>query len=341
MKDPLRLIPLAVFCILALPATLAEAQTATGDWTMQKAEAPGEVVLSISLGRDHGPSRSTSPWAKGSFEGLDFSQGSRREVRFSATREAGRFDFEGYLAGSEGAGLFRFSPDAAFPRDMEALGFPIDERDQLHMAVHDVTTGFAREMQGADLAGLDGDALLALRIHGADLAYIEELRAAGCEIESSDLLIAFRVHGITPAWVRALESDGLTPDDSKLIAMKVHGVSPSWIREIAELGYSGVSEDKLIAFRVHGIDPAYIGALQEVGYDDLKADRLIAFKVHGTTADFIREIQDLGFAPGVDEVIALRVHGVTPEFVESLGSEAVQRGISYVLETKILGGSRR
>ena len=86
-------------------------------------------------------------------------------MNFTITRDAGRFDCEGYLKDGEGAGIFRFTADAQYVQAMSALGFSgIDEEKQFAMAVHDVSLDFAKSMKGENLSGLNTDKLIAFRI---------------------------------------------------------------------------------------------------------------------------------------------------------------------------------
>ena len=87
-------------------------------------------------------------------QGLDLAVQGKRDVQFAITRDAGRFDCEGYLKDGEGAGIFHFTPDASYVKSMKALGFTgIDDEKQFAMAVHDVTLEFAKAMKAEKLDG--------------------------------------------------------------------------------------------------------------------------------------------------------------------------------------------
>src|SRR5579871_6853395 len=126
-----------------------------GDWTITKSDEPGKVEFSLIEHHHGGNSSHQSDWPANSFQGVDFSKPGRQDVHFTITRDAGKIDCEGFLKDGEGAGLFHFHPDANYPREMQSLGFPIDDEKQYAMAIQDVSLEFARQMRGEHLSGLD------------------------------------------------------------------------------------------------------------------------------------------------------------------------------------------
>jgi hypothetical protein len=96
---------------------------------------------------------------------MDVAKPGKQEVYFTISRDAGKFDCEGYIKDGEGAGLFRFTPDPKFAGEMASLGFSgVDDEKQYSMAVMDVTLAFAKEMKSEKVSGLDTDKLIAFRI---------------------------------------------------------------------------------------------------------------------------------------------------------------------------------
>jgi hypothetical protein len=287
------------------------AETHNGNWTISKSAASGKVDFSLIEHREHGTSSHSSDWPMASFQGVDFSKPGRQDVHFTITRDAGKIDCEGFLNDGEGAGLFHFQPDPGFQRQMRSLGFAVDDEKQFSMAVQDVSLEFARQMKNENLAGLDGDKLIAFRIFGVDSAFIHDLRAEGLKISDSDKLVAFRIHGVTPAMVRSLHQAGYSPDEDTLIAMRIHGASPEWIAELKQRGYDHVDLDKLIAFRIHGVSPEFIGKLQGLGYTHPAPDQLIAMRIHNVTPEYIAGLQSRGLHDlSVDQLVSMRIHGI-------------------------------
>jgi hypothetical protein len=258
MKTRITAIVALVFCAFALglaPASRA-AEEFKGNWTIMTSKEPGQVRFGLIHHLDGHNSQSESDWPMGEFLGVDLSSASRRDVAFSITRDAGRFDCKGYLEDGEGAGIFRFAADAQYRKDMSTLGFEgIDEEMQFAMAVHDVSLEFARTMKAEKLSGLTTGMLMAFRIHGVTLQFIREIRAAGLTADDSDKLVAFRIHGVTPAFVAKVETLGyrnLEPD--QLVAMRIHGVTPEYITDMKARGLKNLTIDQLVNLRIHGID---------------------------------------------------------------------------------------
>jgi hypothetical protein len=245
------LAPVLLACTMSTMSFAAE----QGSWTLMQAEEAGRVHFTVMQRRERGgTSRSGSDWPIDAFEGLDVATRARHDVMFTITRDAGRFDCEGYLVDGEGAGLFRFAPDPTFAREMRDLGFGgIDEDEQFAMALHDVSLQFARQMQGENLAEMD-----------------------------ADKLIAFRIFGVSQEFIRDLRREGLTAlDADELVAFRIHDVSPEFIAEIDRLGYANVDGDELVAMRIHGVTPQYISDMQARGLKDLSVDKLVALRIHG------------------------------------------------------------
>src|SRR5579871_5046425 len=165
----IRRIAITTICVAIVAGTLAAwaSETQSGSWTMRHSDEPGKVYFGLIQHRNHGMSNHESDWPSTSFSGVDIAKAGRQDVHFTITRDAGRFDCEGYLNSGEGAGIFHFSPDARYPAEMKALGFAdIDDEKQYAMAVQDVSLAFAKEMQGEHLEDLDTDKLIAFRIFG-------------------------------------------------------------------------------------------------------------------------------------------------------------------------------
>ncbi|HEU5136826.1 MAG TPA: hypothetical protein VFU13_16890 [Steroidobacteraceae bacterium] len=246
-----------VLCVWALGFSQPShaADDFRGNWTIEPSKEAGKVQLALMHRMHGGSSHHTSNWPTSAFQGVDLAARGKRDVQFSITRDAGRFDCEGYLKDGEGAGLFRFVLDAKFAQAMGALGFDgIDDEKQFAMAVHDVSLDFARQVKGEQLSGLETDTLIAFRIHEVTPQFIRELRAEGLTTNKSEAFIAFRIHGVTPAMVRDVRASGLKATDDQLIAMRIHGVSPEFIADMKSRGLKNLTVDQLVSLRIHGID---------------------------------------------------------------------------------------
>ena len=292
-------------------AAESHGEVRSGDWTLSKSDIPGKVEFSLIEHHHGGQSNHQSDWPATLFQGVDFSKPGRQDVHFTISRDAGKIDCEGFLNNGEGAGLFHFQPDSNYPREMQALGFPVDDEKQYSMAIMDVTLDFAKQMKNEHLSGLDTNKLIAFRIFGVDSAFIEALRAEGLKISDADKLVAFRIHGVSPQMVRSLREAGYSPDEDTLIAMRIHGATPEWMAELKQRGYDHIDLEKLIAFRIHGVSPEFIGKLQGLGYSHPDPDELIAMRIHNVTPEYISDMKARGIHDlSVDQLVSMRIHGI-------------------------------
>jgi hypothetical protein len=298
-------------CVLLVAVKDRAADVQSGDWTLSKSNDAGKVEFSLIEHHHGGRSSHESDWPASSFQGVDFSRAGRQDVHFTITRDAGKIDCEGFLNNGEGAGIFHFQPDANYPRELQALGFSVDDEKQFTMAVMDVSQEFARQMKGEHLSDLDTDKLIAFRIFRVDEAFIEALRVEGLKISDADKLVAFRIHGVSPQMVRSLHQAGYSPDQDTLIAMRIHGATPEWMADLKQRGYDHIDLEKLIAFRIHGVSPEFIQKLQALGYSHPDPDELIAMRIHNVTPDYISDMRARGIHDlSIDQLVTMKIHGI-------------------------------
>jgi hypothetical protein len=283
----------------------------SGNWTIRHSDEAGKVEFSLIEHHRGGNSNDESDWPANLFPGVDFSKPGRQDVHFTISRDAGRFDCEGFLNNGEGAGIFHFQPDPNYGGEMRKLDFSVDEEKQYEMAVQDVSLEFARQMRSEHLTDLDADKLVAFRVFRVDSAFIADLRAAGLKISDSDKLVAFRIHGVTPQMIRDLHQAGYSPDEDMLIAMRIHGATPEWMEQLKKRGYDHIDLEKLIAFRIHGVSPDFIDKLQGLGYKHPDPDQLVAMRIHGVTPEYISDMRARGMRDlSVDQLVSMRIHGI-------------------------------
>ena len=300
-----------IACSLVIVLVVRAADSRTGDWTLHRSGEPGKVEFSLITHQHGGYSHHESDWPVSSFQGLDLSKPGKQDAKFTFTRDAGRFDCQGYLENGEGAGTFHFAPDPNYAQQMKSLGFPVDQDNQFSMAVMDVSLDFVRRIKAENLADLDTDKLIAFRIHGVSPEFIDALRKEGLPVKDSDNLIAFRIHGVSPEMVHYLHQAGYQPDDDTLIAMRIHGASPEFIEHLRKLGYTHVDLEQLIAFRIHGVSPDFIEKLHGLGYKNPSPDELVAMRIHGVTPEYIAGLKSRGMKDlSIDQLVSMRIHGI-------------------------------
>ena len=283
----------------------------SGDWTIRKSDEVGKIEFALIEHHRGGNSNSESDWPTNAFQGVDFSKPGRQDVNFTIVRDAGKLDCEGVLKDGEGAGIFHFTPNPDYAKQMSSLGFPVDEEKQYSMAVQDVSLSFAKEMKGEHLTSLDTDKLIAFRIFRVNREFIQDIRSAELNISDSVKLVAFRIHGVSPQMIRTLHQNGYNPDEDTLIAMRIHGATPEWVEELKKRGYEHVDLEKLIAFRIHGVSPEFIEKLQGLGYQHPDPEQLVAMRIHGVTPEYIANLRSRGIQhPTIDELVSMRIHGI-------------------------------
>src|SRR5579885_3482668 len=272
-----------VACTLVIAFLALASENLSGSWTLRHSDEPGKVAFALITHHRGGTSHHGSDWPASAFRGLDLSKSGKQDVKFAISRDAGRFDCQGYLEDGEGAGVFHFFPNENYAREMNSLGFTgVDSEKQFTMAVMDVSLDFARGMKAEHLDGLDTDKLIAFRIFKVTPEFIESLRNEGLKIADADNLIALRIHGATPQWIEQLSREGYNHVDlRKLIAFRIHGVSPEFIRKLQSLGFQHPEPDQLVAMRIHGVTPEYIEGLRSRGLKDLTIDQLVSLRIHG------------------------------------------------------------
>jgi len=300
---------IALVCALALFAS--ETKQRNGSWTIQPSDEQGKVHFALIQRSDGHSNHHESDWDTKAFEGLDLSLTTKHDVKFAIRRDAGRFECEGYIENSEGAGVFHFFPDGKFAENMSALGFSVDSDKQFAMAIFDVSVNFAQEMKNLKLRNLDSDKLIAFRIFGVDTKFVQEIRKEGLNTDDSDKLVAFRIHGVSPEFVRSVRSAGYSPSEDDLIAMRIHGATPEWMAQLKKEGYDHIELQKLIAFRIHGVSPEFIDKIESLGYKHPEPDQLIAMRIHGVTPEFISGLKSRGMKDlTIDQLVSLRIHGI-------------------------------
>jgi hypothetical protein len=298
-------------CVLAVALKDRAAEVHNGDWTISKSDLPGKVEFSLIEHHNGGMSNHQSLWPVSAFQGLDVSKAGRQEVNFAITRDAGKIDCEGFLKDGEGAGLFHFQPNASYPKEMQMLGFTVDDEKQFAMAVQDVTLDFAKQMKGEHLSDLDSAKLIAFRIFGVDSAFIQAMHAEGVKTTDSDKFVAFRIHGVSLQMVHTLKQAGYSPDEDELIALRIHGATPEWMAQIKQRGYDHLDLDKMIAFRIHGVSPEFIEKVQGLGYSHPDPDELIAMRIHNVTPEYIADMRSRGIKDlSIDKLVSMRIHGI-------------------------------
>jgi hypothetical protein len=198
---------------------------------------------------------------RSAFQGLNMAEGT--DTSFQLVREAGTVKFEGRFSGTEGAGHYRFEPNATYLGEMAKLGYTeISPEEQLQLALFDVGPARVKALAELGYTKLPHDALLQVAIFQVTPEHIRALAELDLRNLELDELVATRIHGVTPAFIREVKGLGFAnPTLEEFLSMRIHGVTPSYVREIREAGYPNATIQQLVELRIHAIDADYVRSL--------------------------------------------------------------------------------
>jgi hypothetical protein len=170
MKSMLRA-ALVGFVVAAVSVGLLAAQgapTMSGQWTMNGPSIKDHVDFTIHHTGARGRTSSSSPMPLNQLLGLTRIQldslGST--VQFDLVRDAGTFQCQGYIEKESGGGVFVFTANPDFVRDMASLGYPnLSDERVFTFTLHDITRDFIRKSRSR-FGNLSIDQLLRVKIHG-------------------------------------------------------------------------------------------------------------------------------------------------------------------------------
>jgi hypothetical protein len=311
---------LAVTALALVTATTAFAQQLDGAWTASKNDKnDGKIYLSVVF--DRSQNGNTMPMSN--LSGLTEAQvraTTQTPVHFEMKREAGNIVFDGTFRNGKGAGQFDFQPNRNYIAQIRSLGLDLDEdeddRQLFHLAMHDVSTSFIREMRAAGF-NVKLDKYIAMRIFNVDAAYVREMRDLGYNL-TADKLIETRIHNVSPQYIREMRAAGWNDSIDGLVQNRIFKVTPEFAAEWKRLGYD-LDQDDLVNFRIHKVNPEFVKELAELGYKNVPADRLVEMRIHRVTAEFIRELQAAGYRNvPIRKMIDMRIHGIDAQFIEKM-----------------------
>src|SRR6266540_1104722 len=261
------------FVLLSASLVFSQANapvTARGEWsadTRQWWSDDGERRIQLNLRAENGESRWGTGVRLSELEGWPAAAetGIANDVRFSWSREAGVFRFQGSFDRGRGNGTFTFSANPDYVTGMGSLGYRnLTTDDLLRLAVLDVTQIYARGLRDAGYAQLPVDDLVRMQIHRVPPKRIRDLGSLGYRNLPVEDLVRFRIHKVTPEFIKAMQSEGyknVSPEE--LVRFRIHKVSPEFVRALAERNYRNIPGDDLVKMMIHRV------SVQEM--DELKS----------------------------------------------------------------------
>lgn len=288
-----------IFAFVEDPATIDSALTAepvaiNGEWTAHLSSKDGSrVQLNFTRRTEKGGYNHMGNTMKLSdLQGLsaEISAPARTDVSFRLAREAGTISMDGYFQGGRGAGLWTFTPNAAFASSMASRGYAnLTEEDLLRATFKNLTTKYADDIKAAGYDQLTFAQLSRAASHDISVDYIRELRNSGFE--------------------------NLTMEN--IIRASNHDISAAYVKEVAAMGFGSQPLDKVIRLKNHDISPAYLSELKAAGFENLTLDEVVRMKNHDITADFVNQIKGEGFSNITSStIIRLKNHDVDRDFIQ-------------------------
>jgi hypothetical protein len=210
-------------------------------------------------------------------------------VTFSFAAPAGTIAFEGRFSKGLGAGNYRFTPNDAFLREMESLGYS---------------------------GGFSDERLLIYALHDFRPQSIRELRALGYTIEKRqiDEMAIFRIDA---NFVKELAALGYpNPTFRELVDMRVGRVDAAFVKGMRDAGYGDISAREMAQLGILGVTPAYVRELKGAGLTSLTPKEATDLKIGRITAALIAEYRRLGYDLTPHQLSEFGIFHVTPQFIE-------------------------
>lgn len=242
-----RFLSIAIVLALLLVAR-ASAEATSGTWSIQTIEGRTFLFTHWTDG-DHNDSENDHDINPNDYglANLDTING---HVTFKKHREAGDFDFEGFLKAGNGGGTYVFTPNDAFFNELARRGYDVTE--------------MSRKMTFANL--------------DITMAYVNSIEAAGYHL-SSNKLVTFKALKIDQQYLNDMKSAGITDlSENQVVSLKALKVDLAYIRDLESVGFGHMAARDYVTFKAMKIDSAYVKYLQGHGFHNLTPNKVVEMK---------------------------------------------------------------
>jgi len=180
-------------------------------------------------------------------------EGATVDARMKA--ESGEMRCVGTVHDAALRGNWSFTPDAAFSKRMEAMGFDDQTPDRLQgYAMLDITTAWVKEMKDAGVTEMNSRNLMGLKALKVDPAYVKAMAAAGYPELRAQKLTSMKAVGVTPEKVQAVKAMGYSPTQEELIQMSVFKIDAPFVERMKARGFQNLTIAQLIKIKVFKLD---------------------------------------------------------------------------------------
>ena len=245
--------------MLGFGSTAAVADT-TGTCSIRAGRTEGKMSFSSERGdcvAGHGCHDGSSDmlWSKWSGitpQDLEH-EGMAVDARMKA--ESGEMRCVGTVHDAAMRGTYSFTPDSAFVKRMEAMGFDDQTPERLQgYAMLDVTTAWVKEMKDAGVTEMTAQKLMGLRALKVDAAYVKAMATAGYPEMRAHKLTSMKAVGVSPEKVQAVKAMGYSPTQEELIQMSVFKIDAPFVERMKARGFQNLTIAQLIKIKIFKLD---------------------------------------------------------------------------------------
>jgi len=180
-------------------------------------------------------------------------EGAAVDARMKA--ESGEMRCVGTVHDAALRGTYSFTPDAAFAKQMEAMGFDDQTPERLQgYAMLDITTEWVKEMKDAGVTEMTAQNLMGLRALKVDAAYVKAMAASGYPELRAHQLTSMKAVGVSPEKVQAVRAMGYTPTQQELIQMSVFKIDAPFVERMKARGFKNLTIAQLVKIKVFKLD---------------------------------------------------------------------------------------
>ncbi len=180
-------------------------------------------------------------------------EGATVDARMKA--ESGEMRCVGTVHDAALRGTYSFTPDPAFVKRMEAMGFDDQTPDRLQgYAMLDVTTEWVKEMKAAGVTEMTAQNLMGLKALKVDPAYVKAMAAAGYPEMRAHKLTSMKAVGVSPEKVQAVKAMGYSPSQEELIQMSVFKIDAPFVERMKARGFQNLTIAQMIKIKVFKLD---------------------------------------------------------------------------------------
>jgi hypothetical protein len=180
-------------------------------------------------------------------------EGSAVDARMKS--ESGEMRCVGIVHDAAMRGTYSFTPDTAFVKRMEAMGFDDQTPERLQgYAMLDVTTTWVKEMKDAGVTEMTAQKLMGLKALKVDAAYVKAMAAAGYPELRANKLTSMKAVGVSPEKVQAIRAMGYSPTQEELIQMSVFKIDAPFVERMKVRGFQHLTIAQLVKIKVFKLD---------------------------------------------------------------------------------------